>query len=104
MVKIDDLKKQIDELLIEIQNNLFEKAKKVLEDSIVDCKSLNDLKKAVEKKKIGFAPFCGERKCEDELKAEGVKILNIPDEQPSDGSCIICGKKSEFWAYVGKSY
>ena len=104
LVKIDDLKKQIDELLIEIQNNLFEKAKKVLEDSIVDCKSLNDLKKAVEKKKIGFAPFCGERKCEDELKAEGVKILNIPDEQPSDGSCIICGKKSEFWAYVGKSY
>jgi len=107
-VKIKDLDKILSKNLNEIQSSLFEKAKKLLYDNIVEVKDLKGIQKAIDGKKMGFAPLCSNVKCEDGLKAKtGAKVLNIPQNQPLGKKvckCAIFGKKSDYWAYVGKSY
>lgn len=105
-VKLKDLDKYISNTLNEIQNNLFEKAKKLLYDNIVEANDLKGIQKAVDGKKIAFAPLCGRVECEDELKEKtGAKVLNIPDNQPKIlGVCALCDENTKYWAYVGKSY
>ncbi len=106
-VKIKDLDKYIGKTLDDIQDNLFKKAKKLLYDNIVEAKSMNELIKAVNNKKIAFASLCNSSGCEDELKEKtgGAKVLNIPDSQPkSFGKCAVCGDKAHYWVYIGRSY
>ena len=60
-------------------------------------------------KKIAFTPLCENVKCEDNLKfeSEGAKVLNIPNKQPlklGKSACVMCKKKAEYFAYIGKSY
>jgi prolyl-tRNA synthetase len=109
LVPMKKIKEKVEATLEEIQSNLFKKAEKLLKDSVVKVSNLDELKKAVESKKIGFAALCSSHECEDELKFKsgGAKVLNIPLEQPRDlekSSCIVCGKKADYYANIGKSY
>jgi len=106
-VAVKDLKKRVWDVLTDIQRGLLKKAEKKLSGAIVNCRALGEVKKAVNGKKIAFAPLCGKRECEDNLKSEtgGAKVLNIPFKQPKGGGkCVGCGGKVEYWGYVGKSY
>jgi len=105
-VSIKGLKERIDELLEDIQKGLFERAKKMLKDAIVNVSSMNELKKVIANKKIAFAPLCSSRECEDKLKHQsgGAKVLNIPDGKKGGGKCVVCGGKADYFGYVGKSY
>jgi len=106
-IKISALKKEISKTLSDIQAGLLKKAEKLLKDNIEQTSNLKESKAAIKNKKIILAPLCSKRKCEDQLKSdlEGVKVLNIPDKQPSKkGKCLICGKDSEYFAYIGRSY
>lgn len=106
-VIIKDLKNKIGKLLEEIQEDMFKKAYKMLHENIVECKSIAEVKKALESKKIAFAPILDNDKVEEELKTvtSGAKVLNVPDKQANKkGKCIISGKEASYWAYIGKSY
>ena len=107
IVKIKDLGEKVDKFLEEMQSNMLNKAEKTLKEAIVKCESLAEIKKAVENKKIAFAPLCYKEDCENVLKYEcgGVKVLNIPEKQDNKlGKCVVCDGKAEYLAYVGKSY
>ena len=108
-IKLKDLKIKVEEMLEDIQKSLHKRAQELLKNAIVEVSTLDELKKAVEGKKIGFVPLCKSRACEDELKFKsgGAKALNIPEEQPSKlgkSVCVMCKKKAEYFAYIGKSY
>ncbi len=106
-VKMKDVSKVVKETLDEIQENLFNKAKKLLYDNIIETETLGEMKKGIENKKICLAPLCKSRECEDDLKFKsgGGKVLNIPENQPrKKAKCVLCGKDCDYWAYVGKSY
>ena len=108
-VKIKDLNKKIPEVLESIQNNLFKKADKLLYGALAQAKNFDELKKALKEKKLVLTPLCKKVECEDKLKFEtgGAKVLNIPEKQPvgaEKAKCVICGKKADYFAYVGKSY
>src|SRR3989344_6062380 len=81
LVKIKDLGKKVEKVLEEIQEELFNRAEKMLKGAVVSCGSLSELKKAIDKKKIGLVGLCGKEKCEDELKfaTGGAKVLNLVD-------------------------
>jgi len=109
IIKVKDLDKKVHLILEDIQNKMFEKAKKLLDSAIVKVKNLNELKKAIKDKKIAFVPLSSDIETEDLLKYEtsGAKVLNIPLEQPKElakSYCVISGKKASHFAYVGKSY
>ena len=109
LVKFKDIEKKVDEVLEDVQKSMFDKAKKLLDEGIVECKDLDEVKAAVKKKKIAFAPLSGDVKDEEMLKFEtgGAKVLNIPYDQPKGlekAKDVVSGKKARYFAYVGKSY
>ena len=91
----------------EIQDNLYNKAKKFLDKSIVKVKSRAEFKKAVRNGKIALGPWCNSAECEADIKDKtGAKSLNIPFKQPSvKGKCFWgCNRKAEKMVYFAKSY
>ncbi len=107
-VKIKDLSKKVPQMLEDMQKNLYKKAEKLIEEGLVEIKTMPELQKAVQNKKIALAPFCGDPECEEKVreKNEGVKSLNSPlNQKPLKGKkCFSCGKTAEFMVYFGKSY
>lgn len=105
--KIKDLKIEIPKILKDIQESLLKKAEKLLKGNITEIKTLDQLKSAIENKKIALTPLCKFLECEDNLKfkTNGAKILNISEQQPKiKGNCVICNKPANYIARVGKSY
>ncbi len=105
-VKLSDVKKEVEKELEAMQISLLEKSRKMLKDSTVNAKTFDELKKAIDSKKIVRAMWCSDSTCEDEIKDKtgGAKLVAIPvDEKPS-GKCVYCGKKAEHEVYVSKSY
>ncbi|MAG19982.1 proline--tRNA ligase [archaeon] len=106
-IKISQLTKEIPKLLDEMQNELYEKAEKLLKSNIVKTDNYKDIIKLIKNKKLILAPMCINEECEDQLKDKTTaKVINIPLEQPSleNKKCIICNKQADYIGYIGKSY
>jgi len=107
-VKYASLKKEIEKFLEDIQQNLFAKAKKFLEENTIEAKNISELKKAIHNKKAAKASWCSSQKCEDSLKDEtgGAKIINITLNQPKNikNNCVYCNQKAKYTVLVAKSY
>jgi len=104
-VKTEDMEKRARTILEEIHNSLYQKAKNYLEESTIQVKELNELINAIKNKKLAKTEWCGDVKCEDNIKykTEGAKIICIIEEKPK-GKCIYCNKKASHVVYVAKSY
>ena len=106
-VKISGIDKKVDNVLEEIQGDLLDEAEKLLKGAIVKAGKLDQVRKAVNGKKIALAPLCRKEECEDNLKYEtgGAKVLNISEKESADGQkCVVCGKEADYMGYIGKSY
>jgi len=106
-VKTKEIQKRIDELLEEIQSNLLRKARKFMEENLVEAKNITQFKKAINNKKMVKSLWCGSEDCEEQVrdKSGGAKSLNFPfHEKETKGKCFLCGTKAEKYAYFAKSY
>lgn len=94
-------------LLEEIQNNLFRRAKSFLEAMITPVYTYDEFKEILQRKG-GFikAAWCLSPECEKRIKEEtGATIRLIPFEREKPSSpCIYCGGKAEEIVYFAKSY
>ena len=107
-IKIKDLKKTIPKILDEIQKELFNRAQKLLESNQKKTENKNELIKLIKAKQIVISPMCNSEECEEILKSEtsGAKVLFTDPKGNSvkNQKCIICGKKADYFVYIGKSY
>ncbi len=105
-VKLTELADKVKEAMDNMQNDLYCKAKKFLDDSIIKVDSWDDFIKVTSDKKIVLAPFCGEADCEDVIKDEtgGVTSRCIPFDSKVSGKCVKCGKEAKVMTYFSKSY
>jgi prolyl-tRNA synthetase len=107
----DNLTREIIRLGKELDSRLLAKADKMFSNSIKDCKSREDIKFALENKKIARFSFCSVEKegakcaafIEKELQAR-VMGTRADKQEKADGKCIVCGKKAQEVVYAGKSY
>ena len=114
-VKREEFIKTINDILDEIQANLFERALAFQKDNTV----LIDTKKEfynfftpenIDKPEIhgGFAlsHWCGSEKCESQIKTDlSVTIRSIPvDAEEEYGKCVCCGKSSDKRVVFAKAY
>ncbi len=104
---LDEVEEKIGELLIIIQKEMLNRAKKHLESHTYEAVDYNSFKKTVEEKP-GFvkAMWCGDVACEEKIKEEtGASSRCIPfvQEQLSD-KCVCCGKPATKMIYWGRSY
>lgn len=107
MIKDCDIVKQAIELLERIQEDMFNKAKKNLEENITSINNYDDFKDTLEKKG-GFikASWCGKTECEEKIKEEtGATVRIVPFEKETTTSrCLYCGGKAEELVYFARSY
>ena len=106
-VEDKELTSAIEEMLEEIQDNLFNRAKKFLNDNITAVKTYDEFKEILEKKG-GFirACWCSESACEEKIKEEtGATIRLIPFEKEKVFSdCVFCGRKADQVVFFAKAY
>lgn len=109
MVKEEDIKKDIKEMLESIQGNLAKKADDFFKERISEAKTLKELKDILEKKG-GFvkANWCGKTDCADIAKSETnggtVKGTLFGKEEKAHGKCVVCGDEAKEVVYFAKSY
>lgn len=107
-VALDEVAEKVNELLEDIQKNMFETALKHREEHTVNAKDMDEFKEK-QAKALGFvrAMWCGSRECEDKIKEEtGATLRCMPFEQTDIGSdtCVCCGKKADKLAYFARAY
>jgi len=105
--KYNEIASKTKELLEDIQNNLFTKAKENLKKALVEVDTWPEFMKAVDNKKAIFAPFCGGVACEDEIKekTKGANSRCRPfDQKNPKKNCVHCGKPAHAYYYFGKCY
>ena len=107
--------KEVDSLLVEIQQNMFNQAKAIRDTSTITVTEWKDFVPALDQKKMVLTPWCETKESEEEVKkrsseeSEGgaAKTLCIPFIQPplKEGTkCFITGKPATVWVLWGRSY
>ena len=104
---IDQIPKRTGEVLQDIQSSLFKTALKRRNESNKTADSWQEFEKALKQGGYVFSFFCGEEKCESEIKAKTKAVsrflpLNAKKED-GDHFCIHCGKKTlhkKRWAFA----
>jgi prolyl-tRNA synthetase len=94
-------------LLVEIQHNLYAKARIDLEEKNTVVKSYDEFKKVLAEKG-GFikASWCGNPKCEEKIKDETgatIRLRPFKKEEPV-ANCVYCGEKAVELVYFARSY
>ena len=106
-VALSELTSKVPELLDAVQQGLFDKAKKNLDEHIFEAHSLEEAKQ-LQEEKGGFIKtmWCGELDCELKMKEQaGMSSRCIPFKQENLGdTCPICGKKAKHMIYWGVAY
>ena len=106
-VSLAELAERAPELLNAVQQGLFDKAKKNLDEHIFEAHSLEEAKE-LQEKNGGFIKtmWCGGLDCELAMKEQaGMTSRCIPFAQEHLGdTCPVCGKKADKMIYWGVAY
>lgn len=106
-VSLDELSEKVGETLEAIHRNMYENALKNLREKTTPAKDFDEFKKVLSEKG-GFvkAMWCGNRECEDEIKAQTAatsRCMPFEQEVISD-KCVCCGKPAKKLVYWAKAY
>ena len=106
-VPLADIAARLPQLLDEVQQGLYNKAKKNMDDHIYTAYSLEEAKE-LQEKNGGFIKtmWCGDLQCELDMKEKaGMSSRCIPFEQEHlSDVCPCCGKPAKHMIYWGVAY
>jgi len=106
-VPMEGIEEYVEQLLVDIQQNLFDRAKKYRDDHITKVDTLDEFK-SVLKEKGGFISAHWDGTTETELKIKEMTkatIRCIPLDNPKeDGKCILTGNPSTQRVLFAKAY
>ena len=104
-IPLDNLADEIKKLLADIQENMYKIADEFRLAHTKDVHTYEELKAQVDG---GYARamWCGDRACEDQIKADTTATSrNMPfDQTPFGDTCVCCGKKAKYVMYFAKAY
>ncbi|SEN33524.1 proline--tRNA ligase [Paenibacillus sp. OV219] len=102
-----NLKEEIDGMLIEIHNDMLERAKQFRTDHSYSVETLDEMKSLFEEQRgFALAGWCGSEACESQVKEEtGATSRNIPFEPAEHKStCLVCGEKAAHTVVFARAY
>jgi len=106
-VDLCDVEKKIDEILEDIQKNMYEICKIRMNEKTTIAHDMKELKENLEINQ-GFIKtmWCGSSECEEKIYAEtGAKSRCIPfDQEQINDKCVYCGKHAEKMVIWGRQY
>jgi prolyl-tRNA synthetase len=106
---LSELPKTIEDLLVQIQQAMYDKALAFRKSRTHDTQNYDELKKAVETG-FAFSHWCGSAECEAQIKEETRATMRcIPLDQDNEkpahgGNCVHCGKPAERRAIFARAY
>ncbi|HPT08436.1 MAG TPA: His/Gly/Thr/Pro-type tRNA ligase C-terminal domain-containing protein, partial [bacterium] len=106
-VKLDNIKNELKKILNNIQKRMFDACKKNKETKTSSVDNLDDfIKKINENQGYIKAMWCGNEKCEEEIKNKtGARSRCIPFKQEKiSNKCVVCGKKARCLVFWGRQY
>jgi prolyl-tRNA synthetase len=103
---IDKINDEVVGILEKIQKEMFDAAKKILDDRSIPINDYIKFKEELEKGGFLYAPWCGDEKCEEKIKDEtGAEIRVIPfDDTNEEGKCVKCGNSSTSTPIFARGY
>ena len=92
--------------LEKIQKQMFEDAKKILDDRVVKVTEYEQFKKELDNGKMLDCGWCGKQDCEDKIKEETAADLRVipSDNQQKSEVCVYCKEKSVTNALFARGY
>ncbi|MFD1774411.1 proline--tRNA ligase [Paenibacillus rhizophilus] len=107
IVQQDRLVEEVETMLQQVHNEMFERALKFREEHFYSVETLDEMKAAMEEKRgFALAGWCGDDACEAQVKEEtGATSRNIPFEPgETKKTCICCGKPAQHTVVFAKAY
>ena len=90
-LNMDSLTEEISSELKNIQKEMFDAAKKILDERVVRVSEYQQFKKELENGKMIDCSWCGNQTCEDKIKEEtGADLRVIPSDNTKAETCIYC--------------
>ncbi len=107
VIQQENLVEEVQAMLEQVHNEMFERALKFREDHFYSVDTLNEMKASMEEKRgFALAGWCGSEECESKVKEEtGATSRNIPfNPAETKQVCICCGKPAEHTVVFAKAY
>ena len=105
---IDEVAIKVNELLINMQNDMYQRALDRRNKMTYNAKSKEEFIEAIKKPGFTYANWCGNEECELKIKEEfGIKTRCIPfdnNEPDGDKKCVCCGNDAKTKIYFAKQY
>ncbi len=90
-IEMDSSSEKISLELQNIQKEMFDTAKKILDERVVKVSEYQQFKKELDNGKMIDCSWCGNQTCEDKIKEEtGADIRVIPSDNTKAETCIYC--------------
>ena len=90
-LNMDSLTDEISSELKNIQKEMFDAAKKILDERVVRVSEYQQFKKELDNGKMIDCSWCGNQTCEDKIKEEtGADLRVIPSDNTKAETCIYC--------------
>ncbi|MCD6454789.1 MAG: proline--tRNA ligase [Candidatus Aminicenantes bacterium] len=108
-INMDEVEEKLEELLEEVQKNLFQRSEKFTFENTRETLDYSELKEIIEEKR-GFviSPWCGDQKCELKVKEETkatIRLIPLDEGDKIVGKkCVVCGKPAKHIAYFARAY
>ncbi|MNI33693.1 Proline--tRNA ligase [compost metagenome] len=103
----DDFVQEVQNLLAEIHQQMYDKAKQFRDENYITVDTLDEFKVFLEEKRgFALAGWCGSDACEAQVKEEtGATSRNIPFNPTAHKStCFVCGESAKDMVVYGRSY
>lgn len=103
---MDDLLGKVTSILEQMQSDLFQNAKKRMDDNMFTLDSYDEYKKRVESGGFFRVHWCGANACETRLQEETKSTIRcIPFDAPEEaGTCLVCGQPSSCRVIAAQAY
>ncbi|WP_261306056.1 proline--tRNA ligase [Paenibacillus andongensis] len=98
---------EIQNLLAEIHQQMYDKAKQFRDEHYIAVDSIDEFKTFLETKRgFALAGWCGSDACEEQVKQEtGATSRNIPfTPSETKSTCLVCGDAAKHTVVFGRSY
>jgi len=105
-VSINDVVEKIEELLVTIQKDMYDRALARRNTMMHVANSYEELKE-IATNRPGFIKvnWCGDVACENKIKDDfGIKSRCLIEDEAVTGKCVVCGKDAKHRVYFGRQY
>ncbi len=103
---INNVVEELENLFMNIQNNMYDKALKRRDSMIYEVETYQEFTK-IANSKPGFIKtnWCGDEACENKIKDDfSMKSRCLIEDEKVGDKCVCCGKKANYRLYFGRQY